>query len=52
MPNRANLSEFTARCAKHIAGDEKRQAQMWCCLSGWIFAQALAVSLLLKRRVL
>jgi hypothetical protein len=29
MPDRDKLSEFTAWCAKHIAGDEKGQAQIF-----------------------
>jgi hypothetical protein len=29
MPSREKLSEFTAWCGKHIAGDEKGQAQIF-----------------------
>jgi len=29
MPRREKVSEFTRWCAKHIAGDEKGQAQIF-----------------------
>jgi hypothetical protein len=29
MPGREKLVEFTAWCAKHVTGDEKRDAQLF-----------------------